>query len=133
MVSASTKDSSSSTTRMLDPLLVGRLLAHQLVHREFEGESRALALARFDDDRAAVVLGDVAHDAEAEPGAAGLTGPAGIDAVEAFEDPLEVLGGYPDALVLDGDAHQRADDLAVSLVVGSIRSTVIVTSPPMGE
>src|SRR5688500_6717897 len=43
--------------------------------------------------------GDVAHDGQSEPCAAGLAAPGLIDAVEALEDPLEVPGGDPDAPV----------------------------------
>ena len=43
-----------------------------------------------DRDLAAVVLGDVAHDRQAEPGAAGLARARLVDPVEAFEDPGQV-------------------------------------------
>ena len=44
--------------------LVAGAFRSLLVERQFERERRALALTRFDEHGAAVVLGDVAHDAE---------------------------------------------------------------------
>ena len=52
---------------------------------------RALRRARSSTStRAAVVLGDVLDDREAEAGPAGLARPRPVDAVEAFEDPRQV-------------------------------------------
>ena len=51
-----------------------------------------------------VVGGDVADDRETEPRATGVAAAGPIDAVEALEDPVEVLGGDADAAVV----HARA-------------------------
>src|SRR5918996_3103454 len=48
-------------------------------------------------DPAAVQLGDVFGDGEAEPGPAGLSRSGPVHAIEALEDPREVPGGDPDA------------------------------------
>jgi hypothetical protein len=46
-------------------------------------------------DPAAVVLGDVLHDRQAEPRPAGLARPRAVDPVEAFEDPGRSRLGIP--------------------------------------
>ena len=61
-----------------------------------------------------MVLGGVLHYGEAEAGAAGLARVALVHAVEALEDALLRLAGYPDAVVADGDgdaALRRARDV----------------------
>src|SRR5579864_4553508 len=45
----------------------------------------------------------VLHDGEPEPSAAGSPRTGRVDAVEAFEDPLQVTFGYADALVRYAD------------------------------
>ena len=60
-----------------------------------------------------MILRDVAHDAESEPGAAGLAGAAGINAIEAFEDSFEVFGRNAHALVGNGDVHEWTDGLTL--------------------
>ena len=49
----------------------------------------------LDPHLAAVVAGDVAHDREAQAGAAGLAAAGPVDPVEALEDALEVARGMP--------------------------------------
>ena len=81
-----------------------------------------------------MVLGDVAHDGQAQSRAAGLARPARVDAVEALEDPLEVLGRDADALVADGDLARRGRSTSPSSSVRSRRaSSMTVTLPPSGE
>ena len=59
----------------------------QLGHRHAEAEGGADADFALQLDRSAVDFGDVAHDGEAEPGAAaGEQGAGAIGAVEALED-----------------------------------------------
>src|SRR3954464_10297812 len=72
---------------------------------EFQAEGAAFAGGGVDLDLAAVDLGDVFDDREAEAGAAHFAAAAAVDAVEAFEDAGEVVLGDADAVVgdLDGD------------------------------
>ena len=60
-----------------------------------------------------MILRDVAHDAESKTGTAGFTGPTGVDSVEAFEDALQVLRRYANAVVAYLDAHRGRGILAV--------------------
>src|ERR1039458_259308 len=69
--------------------------------REVEG--CAGAEFAFGPDAAAVGQDDVLDDGQAEAGAAGLAGACFVDAVEALEDAIEVLGGDAGAEVLDGE------------------------------
>ena len=70
---------------------------------------------RLDRHRAAVVGGDVAHDGQAEAGAAGLAAAGPVDAVEALEDAVEVGGRDADAVVA---RRVTADLVAVEVGVG---------------
>ena len=45
----------------------------------------------------------MSHDREAKSGAAGVTRPRRVDAVEALEDAAEVLKGNPGTRVADAD------------------------------
>ena len=58
--------------------------------RQGERERGTFAFARLHGDLATVHLGDVADDREAEAGAAGVAAARPIDAIEPFEDALEV-------------------------------------------
>ena len=55
-----------------------------------------------------VVRCHVADDREAEAGASGLAAPTAVDAVEALEDALEVVGGDAHAPVGHRQPHDRA-------------------------
>src|SRR6187401_386656 len=74
-----------------------------------------------------MVGGDVAHDRQPEPGAARVTAPGLVDAVEPLEDPVDVAGGDADALVGDhdldptlGDARAHLDHTTVLAVLHRI-------------
>src|SRR5271155_267448 len=71
---------------------------------EDEAEGRPLTLAGLHVDPALVVVGHMAHDGEPEPGPSGVPAAPVVDAVEAFENSIEVAGGDPDAAVLYGEA-----------------------------
>src|SRR5665647_2905485 len=64
-----------------------------------------------DRDAAAVDLGDVLDDREAEASPAEVAAASLVDAVEALEEPRQVLARDP--LPLVGDAH---DDLVAALL-----------------
>src|ERR1044072_830226 len=68
--------------------------------RQCEGEPGALAGRGIARDVAAQEAGEAPRDVEAEAGAAGL---AGIDPLEALEDPLLILFGDAPALVGDDE------------------------------
>ena len=68
-----------------------------------QGERRALSLHGPHPYVAAVGGGDVLDDREAEAGAAGGAVPGRVDAVEALEDPVELVVRDADALVDDRD------------------------------
>src|SRR5680860_1407575 len=73
------------------------------VEREGQREHRALALARPDRHIAPVDVGDMAHDRQAQAGAARGATARPVHAVEALEDALEVPGGNPDPVVTHRD------------------------------
>src|SRR3954468_10463403 len=109
-VRASTKLSSSSTTSTVAdgsvttaaPLLrAGCRTGHVTGRggRDRERERRSAALVGDDGDAAAVVVGDVADDGEAEAGAARVSGTGAVDAVEPLEDAVEVARRDADAVV----------------------------------
>ena len=111
MTSASMKDSSSSASRTLTGpsrrtpaalLLLFRLghVTRSRLYREHERECRALAFARLDVDPPLMVVGDMAHDRQAEPRATRVAAAAVVDTVEALEDAVEVTGRDADAVVL---------------------------------
>ena len=60
-----------------------------------------MAWGAGDFDAAAVDLGDVFDDGEAEAGAAHFPAAGAVDAVEAFEDSGEVFGGDAETVVGD--------------------------------
>ena len=76
--------------------------------RQAQRERRTLARPRVHLHRTVVVLQDVAHDGEAEPGATGLAAARLVDAVEALEHALEVACRDADAAVAHRDADLRA-------------------------
>ena len=131
-VRASTKDSSSSTTRMV---AVGgthpaRLLAGGLADGAGPAGSTRVNVEpspSWDStgDVAVVVAGDVADDGQAETGAAGLPAAGPVDPVEALEDPLEVAGRDADALVAhrDLDVRPARDPRRPRMTIGPARST----------
>src|SRR5450631_3969786 len=80
-----------------------------LIHWQVERERRSLAFARVHDDVPSVIEGHVTHDTEAQSCPAGFARATWVDPVEAFEDPLEVLGGDAHALVLDRDTDEGSD------------------------
>src|SRR5690606_24917411 len=112
MVRASTKESSSSTTStvgsgalmVLSACLVGDGHGTR-AEREPQRERGALPLLGVEEDLAVVVLDDVAHDGQPEPGAAGLAAAGPIHPVEPLEDPLEVPAGDADAVIPDRHLH----------------------------
>src|SRR5687767_7662845 len=70
---------------------------------------RALAGPASDLEPAAVAPDDMLDDGEAEAGTADRAAPAGIDAVEAFGEPRNVLGR--DALALID--HRQPDEISI--------------------
>ena len=78
--------------------------------RQFDREAARRPAARFSArTRAAVQLDEVLHDRQPEPGAAGIAGARLVDAVEALEDPRQILVRNARALVRhrDRDATGR--------------------------
>jgi hypothetical protein len=53
-----------------------------------------------------MIYGHVADDGQAQPGAAGQSGPGPVDAVEAFEDSFQVACRDAHSLVDHGDLHR---------------------------
>src|SRR5690606_33507747 len=105
MVRASTKFSSSSTTRTVGASATAGLLVgggHR-DEREAQGEGRALSLPGGHQDLAPVGAGDVADDRQAEARAPGVPAAGLVDPVEALEDPVQLGARDPDAQVLDDD------------------------------
>src|SRR5581483_4676514 len=74
-----------------------------LTARQRHGERRAGVGRRLHGQRAVQPLDDLLADVEAEPGAADAAAHLHVEAVELLEDALLLGGGYPDALVDDGD------------------------------
>src|SRR5688500_1051632 len=69
--------------------------------RQFERERRAASFAfTLREDPSAMRAGDRADDVEAEARALDLFQPAALHAIEAVEDPFQLLFGNPDAPVL---------------------------------
>src|SRR6185295_19824534 len=94
-------------------------------------ERRALAEPARDLDLAAVRLGDVLDDREAEPGPPLLAGAPLVDPIEALEDARQGLLRDPDAGVLDLDArgplpagHPHPHRAAGAVVLDSVREHV---------
>src|SRR5438034_11740269 len=88
--------------------------------RQLEGESGAVALLRLHGDLALVSLGDVPHDGQPEAGAAGGPAAGAVDSVETLEDPLQVAGRDPDAVVAHRDGHGEPLDLGRELDLASL-------------
>src|ERR1043165_5876936 len=74
-----------------------------LVFRQVHGEGASLPEFGFDGDLAAVQQRQVLHDREAETGAAHLTRPRAIDAIEALEERSEMLRWNAVAVVAHAD------------------------------
>jgi hypothetical protein len=70
-----------------------------------DDEAAAGVVVGVDGDGAVVPLDDVTDDGQAEPGSAGGGGAGVIQAGEAFEDVLALVGG--DAGTVVGDAQDR--------------------------
>src|SRR5436853_3023907 len=97
--------------------------------RQLHPKGRAAADAALDVHLAAVGLGHVLDDGEAEAGAPLVAGPALVDAVEALEETGDRLGGDADPCVAHLDdrlvrlahlavrAGEAEGDLAVRTVV----------------
>src|SRR6185312_5777932 len=75
---------------------------------EFQAELGADAGRAADVDGAAVGLGYVFDDGEAEAGAAHFARAGAVDAVEALKDAGEVMGRDSEAVVGDLDLHAVA-------------------------
>ena len=75
----------------------------RLKHRDGEMELRTLAHFALDPDAPTVSFDEMFGDRKPEAGAADLTGPRHIDAVEAFKDARLVHLGDADSLVGDGE------------------------------
>src|SRR2546428_10623001 len=71
-------------------------------------EGRSRPGAALDLDRPAHRLGEMLGDREAQAGAALPAVPGAADAVEALQDPAEVLRRYPDRVVPHGHHHPSA-------------------------
>src|SRR6476620_5346973 len=76
--------------------------------RDPQREGRAGTFLGVDRDAAAVVGGHVAHDGQAQAGAARLPAAGPVDAVEALEDAVEVARRDADAVVPHDDVDPRA-------------------------
>ena len=92
--------------------------------RHFDHEAAAAALARLAAHAAAVALGDLLDEGEAEADAAGLLGVAG-QAKERLEDALAHRLGHAGAAVADLDATTKSPPRTVTS-----RARPISTSPP---
>ena len=68
-------------------------------------ETCALAKRAFDSGGAAVELGDVFDDAQAEAGATQFPGACLVHAEEAFKNPIARLGGDAGAVVLHAEVE----------------------------
>src|SRR5207249_4332732 len=104
-------DSSSSTTSTVaqgSAIAIPSSARGALAHRQVQRERRPLALSRLYLDPSTVVVGDMAHDGETEASASGVAGPCPVDAVETFEDPIELARRDTDAAVADGQHHRVA-------------------------
>src|SRR5688572_21638741 len=88
----------AAAPRRLWKLRDQRLLARA---REVQREGRALSRRARDVDEAFVLLDDTVHDREPEAGTAAIAGALGAE--ERLEDPSELLGGDPGAVVGDRD------------------------------
>ena len=82
-----------------------RLRCFRFVGREGEVETCALAKRAFDPGGAAVELGDVLDDAQAEAGAAQFPGACLVHAEEPFKNPIARLGGDAGAVVLHAEVE----------------------------
>ncbi len=76
-----------------------------MLNAKKDGERAAFANRTFHMDGTAVNLDDVLDDGEAQPGAAELAAAGGIDAVEALEEPVEVLAFDSEPFVFNEDGH----------------------------
>src|SRR5205823_12716484 len=66
------------------------------------GEDRSDPGRALDLQKSAMVVEDVLDDSQAEPGAAHLAGARGVDPVEAFGQPGQVLAWYALSLIAHG-------------------------------
>ena len=82
--------------------------------RQREVELCAVAEFAFGPDAAAVGLHDVLDDGEAEASPAGFARAGFVDAIEALEDALQMLGGNAGAEVLNGELHLRSEQARAS-------------------
>src|SRR5262249_38270492 len=71
-------------------------------------EGAALVGDAVEPDAAAVGLDEAAADREADSGSAGATGHRAVDAIEAIEDALGVLGRDADAVIADAEGDRAA-------------------------
>src|ERR1700687_4713249 len=78
-------------------------------------EQRSLSLARLDGHVPAVGLRAGATDRKAEPGPAGVATARAVHAVEALEDPFEIAGRDPDAVIAYEECEPVVDDLGADL------------------
>ncbi len=74
-----------------------------LIGQQVEGEDAPFPQAAFQRHPAAVGLGDVLDDGQAQAGAAPLPAPACIHPVKTFKDAGQVLRGNAAALIFDLD------------------------------
>ena len=68
-----------------------------------DGECAALGRDAFDGSSAAVKLDDVLDDGQPQAGAARFATPRPVDAVEALEDPRQMLAADAAAVVANAD------------------------------
>src|SRR5205085_454659 len=74
---------------------------------EGDGEAAALAGAAFDVQPRLMSIGDVLDYGEAEAGAALLTAAFHVDAIKAFGEPRDRVGGNAFAVVTDAGGDRR--------------------------
>lgn len=82
-----------------------------------------MAHPRLDRHLAAVVGCDVADDRQAEAGSTSTPTTGPVDAVEALENPFQVLGRDADAPVTDADLHAVVDQAGPLSPTNRHRST----------
>src|SRR4029079_2446434 len=86
--------------------------SRSLRRRQVHAEDAPLADLALHGDRAPHRLDQVLDDREPEPGASALPGAPGVHPVQALEDPRQVLGLDPGAVVDDLEQDPAAPPLA---------------------
>ena len=93
--------------RRVRNVLILVLPQNSLGDGQMNGKSGTFARRAFDCNRAAVDLGDVLDNRQAQARAAELSAPPFIHNVETFKNAREVFSVYAAAVVLHGDGNLR--------------------------